>query len=86
MGESAIKKTKKVPIQIYLEPEQDEVLRHLCRASGRSRAAIIRESIEQYIAGLPPEKDPALGIVNLGASGKSDIAEKHDMYLISSVK
>ena len=30
------------------------------------------------------DDDPALNIMNLGASGKKDIAAKHDDYLIDS--
>ena len=81
-----MKKLKKISMQIYLEPEQDKIITLLSKMSGKSKAAIIRSCIHKFIAGLPPEKDPALDIMNLGASGKSDIAEKHDDYLISHGK
>ena len=81
-----MKKLKKIPIQIYLEPEQKKIIAHLSKTTGRSKAAIIRSCISKFIESLPLEKDPALGIMNLGASGKKDIADKHDEYLISFKK
>jgi hypothetical protein len=81
-----MKKLKKIPTQIYLEPEQDKVIALLSKSSGKSKAAIIRSCISRFLSSLPLEKDPALGIVNLGDSGKKDIAERHDEYLISSEK
>jgi hypothetical protein len=38
----------------------------------------------QIYFSLPLEKDPALNIMNLGESGRKDIAEKHDDYLTES--
>ncbi|MBC8420656.1 MAG: hypothetical protein H8E10_18890 [Desulfobacterales bacterium] len=79
-------KLKKVPIQIYLEPEQDKIIGFLSKTSGKSKAAVIRLCISSYLDSLPPEKDPALGNMKLGASGRKDIAEKHDAYLMSFTK
>ncbi|MDP2992629.1 MAG: hypothetical protein Q8O04_07080 [Deltaproteobacteria bacterium] len=81
-----MKRLKKIPIQVYLEPEQQKIIGLLSKTSGKSRAAIIRSCISNFIASLPPEEDPALKIMNLGASGKKDIAERHDDYLISLEK
>lgn len=81
-----MKRLKKIPIQIYLEPKQEKIIGLLSKTSGKSKAAIIRSCISKFIAGLPPEKDPALDIMNLGASGKKDIAKRHDDYLISFEK
>ena len=78
-----MKKLKKIPVQIYLDPEQQRIIGLLSKTSGKSRAAIIRTCISNFIASLPLEKDPALNIMNLGSSGKQDIAEKHDSYLVS---
>jgi hypothetical protein len=84
--EMIMKRLRKVPIQIYLEPEQDKVLCLLSKSSGKSKAAIIRSCISRHIAGLPLENDPALNIMKLGSSGKTDISERHDDYLISLEK
>jgi hypothetical protein len=81
-----MKKLKKIPVQIYLDPEQQRVIGLLSKTSGKSKAAIIRSCISNFIARLPLENDPALNIMNLGASGKQDIAEKHDDYLVSLEK
>ncbi|MEA1946778.1 MAG: hypothetical protein U9N83_05690 [Thermodesulfobacteriota bacterium] len=81
-----MKRLKKIPIQVYLEPEQKKIIGLLSKTSGKSRAAIIRSCISKFIDSLPLEEDPALKIMNLGASGKKDIAERHDGYLISLKK
>ena len=81
-----MKKLKKIPVQIYLDPEQQRIIGLLSKTSGKSKAAIIRSCISNSIANLPLEKDPALNIMNLGASGKKDIAERHDDYLVSLEK
>ncbi len=81
MENAAMRRLKKIPFQIYLEPEHDKIITLLSKSTGKSKAAVIRSCISKYIAGLPLEKDPALGIMNLGASGKKDIAKKHDDYL-----
>lgn len=79
--ETAMVKLKKVPIQIYLEPEQQKIIDILSKTSGKSKAAIIRSCISKFIDSLPISEDPAMDIINLGASGKKDISEKHDDYL-----
>jgi hypothetical protein len=83
IGGSAMAKLKKIPIQIYLEPDQDKIIGFLSRERGQSKAAIVRLCISKYLESLPAEKDPALGNMKLGASGRKDIAEKHDAYLTS---
>jgi len=86
MEKSTMKGLKKIPIQIYLEPEQDKIIGLLAEARGKSKAAIIRSCISQHIESLPLENDPALKIMNLGESEEKDIAERHDDYLISFEK
>ncbi len=86
MKDIAMRRLKKIPIQIYLEPEQQKIIDILSKTSGKSKAAIIRSCIAEFIATLPLREDPALDIMNLGASGKKDIAERHDDYLISHEK
>jgi len=77
-------KSKKVPMQIYLDPDQFKMIDLLSKAGNTSKAATIRKCIAKYLESLPVENDPALNIINLGASGKKDIAAKHDDYLIKS--
>ena len=71
----------KKPIQIYLEPVQDKALRALAGREGISLAALIRRTIDHYLADLPVEEDPALQVIGLGRSGREDMASKHDDYL-----
>ncbi len=77
-----MKNLKKKPIQMYIEPAQDAALAVLAKKRGVSKAELIRESIEKYLTALPVEEDPAMGLVGLGNSGKGDISEHHDKYLV----
>lgn len=77
---------KKKPLQMYIEPGQDATLAMLAKKRGVSKAELIRESIEKYLATLPVEEDPAMGIVGLGRSGKRDISARHDKYLVKYAK
>lgn len=77
-----MRRLKKKPIQVYIEPQQDDVLEMLSKKRGISKAAIIRQSLEKFLKGLPLEEDPALGIVGLGRSGKHNLSERHDQYLV----
>ncbi len=77
-------RSKKIPIQIYLDPDQFKMIDLLSKARNTSKAATIRNCIAKYLESIPLENDPALNIINLGASGKKDIAAKHDDYLIKS--
>lgn len=76
---------KKKPIQIYIEPKQDELIERIAREKGTSKAKIIRLSIDRYLGGLPVEEDPALGVIGLGRSGKKDISGNHDIYIAEHV-
>ncbi|MDO8692359.1 MAG: CopG family transcriptional regulator [Dehalococcoidia bacterium] len=75
----------KRPMQIYLEPAQDRALRILAERRGTSIGALIRQGVQKYLdEEVPPDEDPALGIVALGGSGKGDLSLDHDLYLITS--
>ncbi len=76
---------KKKPIQIYVEPRQDNILEAMSKKKGISKAAIIREGIEKILKELPAEDDPAMGLMGLGNSGKGDLSDKHDKYLAGYV-
>jgi len=72
---------QKVAIQIYLDPGQNRALTYLSKVRKRSKAAIIRSCIEDFLANLPAEEDPVLKVIGLGDSGHTDISERHDEYL-----
>ncbi len=76
---------KKKPIQIYVEPRQDNLLEAMSKKKGISKAAIIREGIEKFLKELHVEDDPAMGLMGLGNSGKGDLSDKHDKYLVGYV-
>ena len=77
-----MKTTRKKPIQIYVEPRQYIILESLSKRRGVSKAAIIRESLEQSLEKISAKEDPAMSIVGLGRSGKGDLSERHDEYLV----
>ena len=73
---------KKKPIQIYIETKQAKVLDALAHKKGVARSEIIRLSLDRYLSELPIEDDPAMNVIGLGKSGKTDLSEKHDEYYI----
>jgi len=78
---SCMRNLKKKPIQIYIEPRQNDVLEVLSQKKGVSKAEIIRESLAKYLNELPVEEDPAMDLVGLGSSGRGDLSDQHDRYL-----
>ena len=77
-----MKGLKKKPIQIYLEPRQNNVLEILSKKNGVSKAEIIRKSLEKFLNELPVEQDPAMGRIGLGGSGKGNLSDQHDKYVV----
>jgi hypothetical protein len=68
-------------IQIYLDPEVHQHLKERAKAEGISLFELIRRMAKDYLRKEAAPKD-YLTIVGLGQSGKTDIAEKHDEYLV----
>jgi hypothetical protein len=67
------------PLQIYLQPDQERILRAFAKREHISLAELIRRSIDRYVMEvLPPDKDPSLGLIGLGHSGRSDLSARHD--------
>ena len=77
-----MKSLKKKPIQIYIELQQDHVLKALSKRKGISKAEIIRESLERFLREVPVVEDPAISLIGLGSSGKRDLSDQHDKYLV----
>ena len=70
---------KPKPLQIYLQPDQDRVLRAVAEREHVSLAELIRRSIDCYLTDiLPPETDPSLGLIGLGHSQRPDLSISHD--------
>ena len=81
-----MKDTKKIPMQIYLREDQVETLRIVAERRGESIAALVRDGVDMFLDELPPSEDPLLDIIGLYDSGRGDLAEKHDEYLVEMVK
>ena len=77
-----MKSLKKKPIQIYIEPKQNHVLEILSKKNGVSKAEIIRKSLEKFLEELPVEQDPAMGLIGLGGSGRGNLSDQHDEYIV----
>jgi len=73
-------------LQVYLRPDQESALDALSRQTGRSKADLIRESVDRFLSDLPLEDDPAMGILSLGKSEKGDLAKRHDAYVEEAVR
>lgn len=76
---------EKTPLQVYLDQRQLGTLRYLAKKRDTSMAEIVRESIAKYLIEIPVEEDPAMGIVGMIGSGRSDISENHDAYLTEAL-
>ena len=76
----------KHPIQIYLDDRQNQALRRLAKEKKASVSELIRRGIDLLLSQIPVENDPAFQLIGLGASGVSDVAEKHDEYLVQEIE
>ncbi len=71
-----MKRLKKKPIEINIEPKQDYV-----RKKGVSKTEIIRESLDKFLREIPLEEDPGVGLIGLGNSDNRNLSDNHDKYL-----
>jgi hypothetical protein len=72
--------------QVQLTEHQLEALRHAASQTGRSIADLIRQGVDQYLAGrgeLGKEErlERAIGIAGMFSSGHTDVANSHDTHL-----
>ena len=72
----------KKPVQVYLRPEQLEALRALAARRNVAVAELVRQGVDRLLADVPLEDDPLWDIVGMFDSGLTDLAEKHDDYLV----
>ena len=73
---------ERVPIQVYLDLDQHQALKRAAEKLGSSLAAVVRESIDKYLAEVPIEIDPAMEIIAIAKdTGPSDLSERVDDYL-----
>jgi hypothetical protein len=71
-----MKRLKKNPIEINIEPKQDYV-----RKKGISKTEIIRESLDKSLREIHSEEDPGVGLIGHGNSDKRNLSNDHDKFL-----
>jgi hypothetical protein len=72
--------------QVQLTDRQLKALRHASAATGRSVADLIRQGVDQYLAGrseIGREEriERALKVAGRFSSGRTDISANHDKHL-----
>jgi len=79
-----------VPFQVHLERRQHRQLKALAERRHASMGALIRESVDAYLATTPIHLDPLLGIIGMfedsGPRPHGDVALHHDEYLADAVE
>jgi hypothetical protein len=80
-----------VRTQVQLTERQLKALRQLSAATGKSAAELIRNGIDQYLAGkqaTDPEAriERAIGVAGKFASGASDVSAEHDRHLAEAFR
>ncbi len=80
----------KEPVQVYLDPTDRELLEQVVRATGLSRAEILRRGLRRVADDALTERAPGWSLDRLvGALGGAanlpkDLAERQDEYLYGS--
>ena len=64
---------------MFLDESLEKELQVLARERGTPVAALVREALALYIARA--QDAPALSFIGAGASGRSDVAERHEELL-----
>ncbi len=80
-----------VRTQVQLTEGQIESLRRLYAASGRSVADLVRQGVDQYLAGksqpdMEERRTRALRVLGRFSSGTSDVSVRHDHYLAQAFR
>jgi predicted DNA-binding protein len=66
---------------VFLDETLERDLQAIARQEKRPVASLVREALAAYVANREPTAGPALSFVGAGASGQSDIAERHEDLL-----
>jgi hypothetical protein len=69
--------------QIYLEPNQYELLRSRARRESKSLAAVIRNILDASLGGsaTTPVRDPLRAVIGIGKGDGSAVAENYEDFL-----
>jgi len=80
----------KARTMIYLEREELQALRAEARRARISLAELLRRLVREYLRERSPASRPPaslyLKIVAMGASGRSDVSERHDDYVAAAAR
>jgi predicted transcriptional regulator len=66
---------------VFLDEALERDLLAIAREEKRPMAWVVREAIAAYVATREPADKPALSFIGAGASGRNDIAERHEELL-----
>lgn len=69
---------------IFIDEAVERDLDALARRENRSRSQLVRQALDEYLERRRPA-DFSLGFVASGASGRSDIAERHEEILFTDL-
>jgi predicted DNA-binding protein len=64
--------------QVQLTDHQLQALRQASASTGRSIADLIREAVDQYMAG---QIERAIRVTGTFSSGRTDVSANHDQHL-----
>jgi len=75
---------------VYLDADQHRALRLVATREGMSMAELLRRLVRRYLEegkGAPkPSRATYMKLVNLGASGKTDVSQRHDAYVARAIR
>ena len=66
---------------IFLDEAVERELQGLARREARPVASLVREALAEYVAGRRHPHGARLSFIGAGASGHSDLAERHEELL-----
>ena len=64
---------------VFLDESLEKELQVLARERGTAVASLVREALSAYVA--TAKAAPTLSFIGAGASGRSDVAERHEHLL-----
>ncbi len=82
VGVMARHEAQRMPLQVYFEPRQLELLRELAGRRRQPLTHLVRESVERYLVDEIGEDDPLLGLVGMIDSGEPDTVSEHDRVIV----
>ena len=78
------------PVQVYLDPQDRELLERVAKTKGWSRAEVLRRGLRTLATDALTERPPGwslqylIGILGDDPSIPTDLAERHDYYLVQA--